>query len=228
MDENVRDGSPADDARPQDIELYAAMLTFTMQRIEIADEILSRKPSRAVDVEACAVQIRIALENIVMSTLIANRPAVAAVSNAFANKTAGDARRIVKSVNPNYWPTSFVFRREESKFDGDRWFMTEPEEPYLREEDWGKAYGFCSTLLHAVNPYQYLDESATPLRDQLSGHVATLKSYSKMIRTLLWRHQIHLTETNVTLICRIPNDLSERPTVEVYVRSRNDSQRLNQ
>jgi hypothetical protein len=216
MIESKQDADPADDGRAQDIELYAAMLTFTMQRLQVANDLLAQ-PARRVDIEACALQIRIALENVVLSTMIANRPAVAAVSDAFVNKTAGDARRIVKNINPGYWPIPFRFERSTSETGEEIWRMADPVDEYLHEEDWGRAYGSCSSILHAVNPYQYLERTPAG-RTLASLRVDELRTHSRKIRTLLWRHQIYLSEANLSLICRVPHDLTQRPSVEVYRR----------
>lgn len=97
--------------------------------------------------------------------------------------------------------------------------MDPPDDVFLREDDWGKAYGYCSSLLHATNPYQYLVQRQAP-KSHLAVTVEELKAYSLKIQALLRRHQIYLTEADVSLICRVPDDLTTRPTVEVYQRER--------
>lgn len=218
IDDHRVPGQPADDSRPQDIELYSVMLTFIMHRLEFANELLANPKRRAVDTETVALNVRMALESIVLSALIANRPAAAAVSDAFATKTAADARRIVRSVNPRYWPIPFKFRRSVDESGEEAWHMDAPEDAFLREDEWGRAYGYCSALLHAVNPYQYLT-SQPPKEHPMSAAVGELQAYSQKIRVLLWRHQIYLSESDVSLICRVPDDLGTRPSVEVYHRA---------
>lgn len=196
------------------------MFTFIMQRLHYVDGMLAKPPGNRVELEACALQIRMVLEHLVLSTLVANRPGAAAVVAAFAKKRAREVHRLIKRINPHYWPIPFDFERVDSE-GGSRWTMAEPSEPYLREGEWGKAYGYCSNLLHAVNPYQYLAwaESGRFNNDQHTEHVAKLKEYSLKIRRLIRYHQTYLSEVDHSLICRIPEDTSVRPTVEVYTRA---------
>ncbi|MFG2047959.1 hypothetical protein ACGFIW_11100 [Micromonospora sp. NPDC048935] len=219
MSEHERRGGPADNARPQDLSLYSAMLTFTKQRLQHADENLAKSPINRVQLEACALQVRIALEQIVLATLITNRPGAAAVTTAFAGKTAGEVRKLVSSINPNYWPIPFDFTKVESG-NSYYWQMTEPATPYLSEDDWGKAYGYCSSLLHAANPYQYFDESdAKRLRVQHHfEHADKLSNYSQKIQRLLKNHQIYLSEINHSLICHVYEDTRIEPSIQVYSR----------
>lgn len=58
MNQHQGAGGPADDARPQDLELYAALLTFTKQRLLYADEKLAKPPRHRVELEECALQVR--------------------------------------------------------------------------------------------------------------------------------------------------------------------------
>lgn len=212
---------PADDARPQDVELYAAMLTFTRQRLQHADGLLAEPPYHRVKIETCALQVRLSLEQIVLSTLVSNRPEVAAIASAFAKKDVSEVRRLVKKVNPRYWPIPFEFRKvEEGR--GGFWKMEKPSEPYLREDEWGKAYGYCSTLLHATNPYQYLlgaDADGSQV-SQLPDHMKRLKSLSSKLQTLIRSHQVYLSEIDHSFICKVPDDTSVRPKIEVWKRMR--------
>ncbi|WP_339123922.1 hypothetical protein, partial [Pseudonocardia sp. D17] len=147
-----------------------------MQRLEFVGQLHAKSGLRAVDVEVIALNIRMALESVVLSTLIANRPAAAAVSDAFATKTASDARRIVKRVNPRYWPKPFKFRRSVDESGRETWHMDSPEDEFLREDEWGRAYGYCSALLHATNPYQYLMERKS-YKDHLPVILEELHAY---------------------------------------------------
>src|SRR2546421_11407314 len=106
-----------------------------------------------------------ALEHLVLSTLVAIRPGTAAVIEAFAKKNAGEARALVKRMNPKYWPIPFDKQAPHSPEDV-MWTMTEPVEPYLREEEWSRAYGYCSSLLHAPNPYVYLSQDTIYAKDR--------------------------------------------------------------
>ncbi|MFG3604534.1 hypothetical protein [Micromonospora chersina] len=211
---------PADDARPQDLELYAALLTFTKQRLLYADEKLAQPPRNRVELEVCALQVRVALEQTVLSTLITNRPGAATITTAFVKKTAGEVRKMVSKINPNYWPVPFDFEKVEAD-SSYHWQMTEPDAPYLSEDEWGKAYGYCSSLLHAVNPYQYLDKSDSSKsgNQHHHEHVTKLSEYSRKIQRLLKNHQIYLSETNYSLICHVYEDASVKPSIQVYSRA---------
>ena len=128
--DSVELSGPADGKRAQDLELYAAMLTITMQRTQEAERILDRPRPTPGTIEKAALEIRMALENVVLSTLITNRPSVMSVARAFEKKDAGEVRRIVQRINANYWP--IAFRYEFLEGDGeveDRWAKVDPDEP---------------------------------------------------------------------------------------------------
>lgn len=209
-------GRPADSARPQDVALYGAMLGFMNQRLAYVDEMLARPPRNRVELEACALQVRMTLEHIVLSTLVTNRPAAATIVAAFAKKKASEVHGLIKRINSRYWPIPFDWSGPEDS-NGGTWTMVEPSEPYLREEEWGRAYGYCSRLLHATNPYEYL--TTTESRSESHrAHIGQLKEYSHKIERLLKNHQIYLSEVDCSLICAIPEDPTVPPDVDVWIR----------
>ena len=99
--------------------------------------------------ETCALQVRMALEHLVLSTLVANRSGIAAITQAFNQKSAADARAIIKRINPQHWPVSFKFKPPEDSTKGGTWHPEAPAKPFLLESEWGTPYGYCSSLLHA-------------------------------------------------------------------------------
>jgi hypothetical protein len=156
-----------------------------------------------------------ALEQVVLSTLVANRPGAAVVVEAFAKKNAGEARALVKRINPKYWPIPFD-EQPPNPSEGEIWRMVVPVEPFLRETEWGRAYGYCSGLLHAPNPYVYLSGTASEVKDQDREQVAQLVDYSNKIQRLIKNHLVYLSEMDHSLICHVPDDPTVEPEVSVY------------
>jgi hypothetical protein len=194
------------------------LLSIVKQRLAYVDELLTTSLRRGVEIEGCALQIRLSLEHVVLSTLVANRPGAAAVSSAFAGKDANAARKLVRRINRRYWPIAFDFEQQDSP---PMWVMAEPSEPYLREQEWSRAYGYCSSLLHAPNPYSYLTETASGHAglSQRRDQIAQLAEYSRKIQRLIKFHQVHLSEADHSFICRVYEDHHAEPRVEVYHRT---------
>ncbi|MFG1644915.1 hypothetical protein ACGFMK_31930 [Amycolatopsis sp. NPDC049252] len=212
----------ADADRPQDVELYKVLLTFIKQRLLHVDNVLSTPPVRRIEIESCALQVRISLEHLVLSTLVANRPATAAVVEAFAKKSASDARSIVKRINKDYWPIPFDMERHPSKDGVIK--MAEPSDPYLKEPEWGRAYGYCSSILHAANPYTYVTGSRTSSNAGDWDRITQLRDYSNKIQRLIKNHQIYLSEIDHSFICAVPENDKEEPSVTVFVRTPKEDQ----
>jgi hypothetical protein len=132
-------------------------------------------------VEWIAVELRIALELIVLGSLVTNRIAVSAVSSVFKVKEVSEARKLVREVNPRYWPTPL-----EGGPRGNGGTLTaQPfEGDFLRENEWGPEYGFLSELVHARHPYAEPREPA---------------SVAEQMRSLFYRIAILLRQHAIVL-----------------------------
>jgi hypothetical protein len=89
-------------ARPtrSDMQKYENVLTEVGERLRLVRQLLDEP---VVQAEWIAVELRIALELIVLGSLVTNRNAIARVSSVFKVKEVGGARNLVREVNPDYW-----------------------------------------------------------------------------------------------------------------------------
>jgi hypothetical protein len=136
-------------ARPTrtDMKTYEAVLTEIGERLRLVRQLLDQPVTQ---VEWIAIELRIALELMVLGSLVTNRDAISKVSSVFKVKDVTAARKLVKQVNPRYWPTPI----ESGPRDDDGALTGQPfEGDFLRENEWGREYGFLSGLVHAQHPY---------------------------------------------------------------------------
>lgn len=86
----------------REIDRYAQVLSEIKARMLEVEKLDPSLPFP--DVEIACLHLRIVLEAIVMSSLLANQHAVGAVAAAFDKGDVGQVRKVVKRVNPDYWP----------------------------------------------------------------------------------------------------------------------------
>jgi hypothetical protein len=163
---------------PSDLERYETVLRQLGERLRLVRQLLDQPVTQ---LEWIAVELRIALELIVLGSLVTNRSAISTVSSVFKIKDVAEARRLVRDVNPEYWPTPLESGRQDEqgaqtaqRFEGD----------FLRENEWGREYGFLSDLVHAQHPY-------TAPRD-LTSVTERLSALFYRIAILLRQHLIVL------------------------------------
>jgi hypothetical protein len=159
-----------------------------------------------LQIESAAVHIRKILELIVFGSLVTNRREVESVARAFREADVDDARKLAKRVNSNYWPTPLAPFEPVALPEIARQRPLEGAE-YLREADWGRAYGDSSAVLHAANPY-------APTRD-METVLDALRNWTKKIIALLNHHQVTLVDRNYLLACVMRG--SETGDVQVAV-----------
>lgn len=163
---------------PSDLEKYETVLTEIGERLRLVRQLLGQPVTQ---VEWIAVELRIALELIVLGSLVTNRNAISTVSSVFKIKDVTEARKLVREVNPEYWPTPL----ESGPRDSEGALTAQPfEGDFLRENEWGREYGFLSELVHAQHPY------ATP-RDGTS--------VTEQLRALFYRIAILLRQHAIVL-----------------------------
>jgi hypothetical protein len=142
-------------------------------------------------VEYTALQLRKVLELIVMASLVTNRVAIEGISQALARADTDQARRLARKANAYYWP-----KATEVKNDGS--LGPVPDDEVLSEEEWGRAFGRASDLLHADNPY-------APPVDILAEHVA-LAEIERRLTGLLAQHVMLLAGADHLLMGQISAD----------------------
>ena len=135
---------------------------------------------RPTQVEWIAVELRIALELIVLVSLVTNRNAISKVSSVFKVKEVAEARKLVREVNSGYWPTPL----QSGPRDDNGALTAQPfEGHFLREDEWGREYGFLSELVHAQHPSEPRD----------------LTSVAEQLRSLFYRIAILLRQHAIVL-----------------------------
>ncbi len=130
-----------------DLNHYGDLLVEIRTRVEHAVTLLDGVTLR-FNLEAAALQLRMAIELVALSTLVINRQNLAEIETALGRHKWSDAMRLVERVNPNYWPEPFVPR-----VDGKMSQLDQLAGHYLTKEDAGRAWSRLSELLHATNPF---------------------------------------------------------------------------
>ncbi len=177
------------------MENYETVLTEIGERLRLVMQLLDQPVTQ---VEWIAVELRIALELIVLGSLVTNRNAISKVSSVFKVKDVTEARRVVREVNPEYWPTPL----ESGPRDDDGALTAQPfAGDFLRENEWGREYGFLSELVHAQHPYFQRREPAS-----VAGQ---LRSLFYRIAILLRQHVIVLAGNQDAYIGQLDIDGGE-------------------
>ena len=170
----------------EDLELYGNVLSEIKYRIDYAN----RKFADVTDIaefESGVLQLRKAIELIALATLAVNKQSVSTVSTALHKKDWNEARKILRKVNPNYWPTPFKSHLDEQ----NRRSLAPIDSPYLSEGDAAGTWGFLSDLLHASNPFapieidqRLVDRArviATKVQNLLGLHTADLGNREHLV-----------------------------------------------
>jgi hypothetical protein len=179
-----------------DRKLYEQLLREIRLRVDFGIQ-NCQPPHTPLRLEAAALQLRKVLELIVFGSLVNNRQAIETISAAFAKKDADEARKLAKRSNPKYWPKGLTNKDEPEAIRPDQ----------LAEDEWGRAYGFASELLHVPNPY------SSPI--DYFALAPQLQQWFKRIIALLNHHQVELVEENYLLRCLMMT--SEGGDVQVAV-----------
>jgi hypothetical protein len=163
---------------------YVAVLREIKVRIEAALQAIAN-PRHVLEIEHAALNLRMVLELVVLSSLVTNRSAIEAVASALHRKDAAEARKLAKRANPGYWPVPV--KQVELSEKAPRQFRLEPvDRPYVRENEWGREFGRTSALLHSRNPLE-------PARD-ITVAANELRDLAQRLITLLDHHEIHLAD----------------------------------
>lgn len=172
-----------------DCQLYAAQMEQVKARISAAQLFLEQGLTYPL-VESAALQIRSAIETVALSSLVANRHQLEIASRALMRKDYDAAIKLVRRLNPNFWPQPSTQRLNEQ---GRPVEIVPVIEGFLTEVNQPKVWGKLSSWLHARNPYSPLPEpavGATLVRDTIEQLV-----------TLLNHHTVELIGRNEMLAC---------------------------
>ena len=210
-----------DYVRDEDVQLYRQVLREIKLRMDAATEALARVPPTRFNADLAAVELRIALELVLLGSLVTNRTEIEKVASALHRHDYAHAKKLLERVNPDYWP-----RPAKQVPEGpDQVFRHEPiTEGYLAAADWGRAHGFLSEQVHARNPYKHAPfseplniayEGAAKIRDQLV--------------TLLNFHEVQLANRDYMLFAMMDTkETGDVSVIRAEVLSNEDAERLRE
>lgn len=173
------------------VEIYGSMFERISWDLKQADHILHAKNLNYADLIHAAAHLRLTIESTVYASFVANHAKLAEVNKVMSStKTMAQAQKILKDLNPDYWP----YGVEDSFENGER--LVVPVKNGLREEEIGEYYGKLSEVLHARNPARKKPRNP-------EQYLETYKELSfKLVRTLA-NHMTHLADSSERLYARI-------------------------
>jgi hypothetical protein len=174
-----------------DDQLYRQVLDEIKKRM---DYVFAHLPLAKIrpDFESCALQLRTAIELVVMGSLVTNREALESIDIALSSKkSADDAAKAAKAANPDYWPKATA---PQARAHGEP-IELRPVEGALTESGWQREWGKLSAYLHAHNPF----------KEHLSLDDARMliARVSEEVRLLTQHHSIHLADRYGMLVGQI-------------------------
>jgi hypothetical protein len=179
---------------PQDDQLYRQVLDEIYKRVEHARTLLPGANTRP-EIESCALQIRVAIELVVMGSLITNREAIENINLALTSKkSASEAAKTARAANPDYWPKA----TRAHDIPGQEAKDLRPVEGALSEENWEREWGKLSAFLHARNPFK----EHLPLSD--AKELVARVTHELIL--LMNHHVIHLADRDGMLIGQMGPD----------------------
>jgi hypothetical protein len=173
-----------------DRDLYIRLLDEQRLRSQAAQWLIESGLTYP-NLESAALQMRFMLELVPLGALVANREWIEPVATAFARKDPGEAKKLVKRVNPDYWPFAGDVEAGKRLAGKARHTFTGIREGVLREQDWAPEWGYLSGLLHAGNPYRDRPDLETT-RDRLIGLLERIRRLLKCHVLLLPGHDLAL------------------------------------
>lgn len=170
-------------SRQEDMNRYADVLQEIRVRLDDARSLLATTPGKdaraVVPLERAALHLRMVLELVMLGSLVTHREDAEAVSTALHRKDADEARKLVRRINPRHWPVPVTSRLTGAGVREHRAVNS----GYLKEDEWGKAYGLVSDVLHARNPFARHPDLKLLRRD--------LSQLRERLQRLLNEHEIH-------------------------------------
>jgi hypothetical protein len=138
------------------LQAYKWSLNRIKWDLEHADSELSGDAIDFSNLIHAAAHLRLVIENTVFVGLFSNRQLLLeAEKNLSAKRDMGDTRKLIRKVNPHYWP-----RGQRPPENGDTKVALEPHPDALGEDEYSREWGNLSRLLHGQNPY--LVKTETP------------------------------------------------------------------
>jgi hypothetical protein len=144
---------------------YTLALTKIHARLLAARRTLA-EDSGARSIESAALDLRFALEEMLLSALVTHKADLGEITKSLRSANASQARKSVERINPNWWP-----KPQDISPGGPGGVQAtvsgHHDTDYMTADEWGRAYGTVSDLLHARNPFKAPGYGAHAMRDQL-------------------------------------------------------------
>ncbi|MFG1784619.1 hypothetical protein ACGFIU_19450 [Rhodococcus oryzae] len=177
-----------------DLDLYVEVMKDIKVRLNWAHDLLALTPD-TITIENAALQIRCAIELIMISSLISNRAALNQAQRTLGKKDADAVQKLVNRINPDYWPIPPHAVRAEYSLNNSG----DPiPDDFLCADEFGRAIGTTSQWLHARNPY------ALAL-DLEKGHQDLTLLLDRTIR-LIDVHSRQLADADRMILCHLDYD----------------------
>lgn len=155
-------------------------------------------------VEAASLQTRLALEELMLSTLTTHEDSVQAVMSAFHKADHAAVRKVLERINPGYWPTPTM----QVAVEPDQWRWDDVQDAYLAKEDYGPRWGQLSAWCHARNPW------SSELR--IEAGVELVRSTIGLLITLLNHHHVTLADSDDLVNCMMQGSDDGRVHVTLF------------
>ncbi len=181
-----------------DGQAYADLLYELRARLDDGLAKLSGPPTLGV-VETAAVHLRKSVEIIVLGSFVTNRKEIERIAGALASKDVNAARKLARHVNPEYWP-----KAKEPSWNESGGVNARPADGALTEQEWGKAFGYASDLLHAPNPYRTDGLRLASAAVRIGDAAREVKRWLTRTQRLMAEHQVVLAgRDDVCLLCSL-------------------------
>jgi hypothetical protein len=193
---------PSDDA----LQRYAA----SMEKIKVrtASALGLLKGSLGIPaVEAASLQTRLALEELMLSTLTTHEDSIQAVMSAFHKADHAAVRKVLQRINPGYWPTPTM----QVEVEPGQWRWDDVQDEYLLEEDYGPRWGRLGAWCHARNPW-------SP-ELQVEAGVELIRSTIGLLIGLLNHHHVTLADSDHLVNCMMQASHDGRVHVALFGRA---------
>lgn len=171
------------------VEGYSRSCVETVDRLDYVVELLELGIKRRF-IEHASLQLRLALETLAYSGLVAHQHALQPLSKNLRKLDADKVQKRVERINPHWWPQPV----------NKDW---RPVERGMTKDQWGPALGFCSEVLHADNPLS--DEV-----DDLEARRARLLWLNASVAELLSSHMVQL-DGNLRIFASVSHGEFVRP-----------------
>ena len=167
------------------VAIYGTLYDRIFWDLDHAHDQLSGPKVDFADLIHSAAHLRLVIEQITMASFVASHTLVSQANVAVSNSRNFDsARKILRRLNPHYWPASFG-----RVTHGDREGLGVRPGVGLKEAEIGRYFGLLSEVLHAQTPY-VLNKRRRPSEEYLSEY----RTLEEKLSLLLESHIVQMAD----------------------------------